>query len=538
MNEAASANPKTFVVENVQKAQIATGALINGFFTLLSRIFGLVRDVMIFHIFGATLLTDSFTVAFTIPNVLRQFFGEGSFGVAFVPVYMRTRENEGEQKAAEFFKDAFGVLLLGLLAVTACGMIFADLWVYLFALGFAKHPEQLSLTTTMTRWLFPYVLMVSLVALFGAYLNCFSRYAAMAAAPILLNVASIVLMVYAPQYFSPPIMVLVAGVLVGGVLQVGLLFWALWRQGLWRWPSFSWSSVAMKSLLKLLGPALFGVFVYQLNIIVLRQLASFLSEGQISYYYNADRLTQFATGVFAISIATAALPEFSRSLAQKGMAALGETLRFTLSMISFIVVPSALGLMVFALPIVSVIFQHGAYGQVDAEVTALTLLAFAPSLVAVSLSRSLIQIYYALADTVTPVLVGIFTVIANLLLGLWLIRFEVPGLALTLSISSFCQLLILLYLLRHKNENFNFRALLKPFLSHIAMAAIACGVGLLFNRLGDWSTGFSIKNCLVLGVVVGSTAMSYFGFSYYFKIDEAKKLFGVLKNRVQQYRKF
>lgn len=521
------------VAGNQQKARIATGALINALFTLLSRIFGMLRDVMIFHIFGATYLTDAFTVAFTIPNVLRQFFGEGSFGVAFVPVYMKTHEHEGEHEARQFFKDAFGTLLLGLLVITVLGMIFANAWVYLFASGFSDNPEQLALCVQMTRWLFPYVLMVSLVALFGAYLNCFSRYAAMAAAPIFLNVASIILMVYIPHWFKPPIMVLVGGVIVGGILQLFLMILALLKENLWSLPSFSWSTPAMKSLLRLLGPALFGVFVYQLNIIVLRQLASYLSEGQVSYYYNADRLTQFATGVFAISIATAALPELSRSLAQNGREALGHTLTFTLRIISFIVTPSALGLMVFALPIVAVIFQHGAYNQTDAEITAKTLIAFAPSLVAVSFSRSLIQSFYALGDTKTPVFVGILVVLANLFLGLWLVNFDVPGLALTLSLSSFLQFGVLLMLLKKKLPTQNLSEFLKPFGIHVGISCIACGVGLFFAKLGHFENGLDARNILVLGIIVSATALAYFGFSYYFNVFEAQKLVEICLKRVK-----
>ncbi|HXW52818.1 MAG TPA: murein biosynthesis integral membrane protein MurJ, partial [Myxococcota bacterium] len=317
MNEIVQ-SPVVNVVETSDRKSITVGAIIQVFFTLLSRVFGMVRDVMVSHIFGAGAITDAYVVAFTIPNVLRQFFGEGAFSVAFVPVYVSTKETHGVSTAHAFFRDAFGLLLISLGLVTLIGMLGSRVLVHIFASGFADNSEQLALASTMTRWLFPYVLMISLVALFGAYLACYKRFAAMAAAPILLNVAQILAMIFWIEHFSPPVMVLVFGVLVGGLLQVALMVLALMRVGLWALPSWSINTETMKTFLRLLGPALFGIFVYQLNIIVLRQLASFLDEGQISYYYNADRLAQFATGVFAVWIATAALPELSRGVARFG----------------------------------------------------------------------------------------------------------------------------------------------------------------------------------------------------------------------------
>lgn len=514
------------------KQSITIGALIQASFTLLSRVFGMVRDVMVSHIFGAGEVTDAFFVAFTIPNVLRQFFGEGAFSVAFVPIYVSTKEKAGTETARAFFRDAFGLLLVSLSLITVAGIVFSKTMVQLFAMGFADNAEQFGLTNTMTKWLFPYVLLVSLVALFGAYLACYRRFAAMSAAPVLLNITNIITMVLWIDLFSPPIMVLTAGVLLGGLLQVLLMVVALTRAGLWGWPTFSVKTEAMRRLLKLLGPALFGIFVYQLNIIVLRQLASFLGAGQISYYYNADRLTQFATGVFAISIATAALPELSRGIAKFGNQAFYETLRFTMVLTSFVITPCAFGLMVFAYPIVSVIFVHGIFSHQDALMTANTVIAFSPSLIAFSLSRPLIQAFYAQSDTRTPVLVGIVTVFLNLGLGLLLLRFEVAGLSLTLSISSFIQYFLLLFLFRRKSEQQFSARLLRPFCAHMGLSIIACGVGLWVARLGDFDQGFTIKNAAVLAMLAASAGGAYFLFAYYFKLNEARKFIDGLRARL------
>lgn len=511
---------------------ITIGALIQAGFTILSRVFGMVREVMISHIFGANSTTDAFFIAFTIPNVLRQFFGEGSFSVAFVPVYIETKEKGGEKSAQAFFRHAFGFLLLTLTLVTLFAMFNARGMVQLFAYGFSADEEQLKLAESLTRVMFPYVLMVSIVALFGAQLACYRRFAAMSAAPILLNIAGIFSMLWFKDYFNPPIMVLGAGVILGGILQLWLMIIALKRASLWQWPSFSINTDAMRHFMRLLGPSLFGIFVYQLNIIVLRQLASFLGEGQISYYYNADRLTQFAIGVFGVSIATAALPELSRGVSQYGREAFFDTLRFTMRITSFVITPCAVGLMIFAEPIISVIYLHGAFTSADALLTAQTLMAFAPSLIPFSLSRPLIQSFYAAKNTRTPVIIGAVIVALNLGLGLMLLRFQVVGLALTLSISSSVQFCLLLWAFARYNQMSFKSRLLWPFLSHVALSVLASLIGLFFYKAADWQQGFSLKNSLVLGIMAGACGITYLLFSYIFKLDEAKKLIDSLRARL------
>ncbi len=533
MSEIVVANTiDTAEVATTDKKSITIGALIQAALTLISRVFGMIRDVMVSHIFGAGAVTDAFFVAYTIPNVLRQFFGEGAFSVAFVPIFVGTKENDGDPAAREFFKDAFGFLVVSLFIITVAGMIFSGTLVHLFAHGFTDTPEQFALADRMTLWLFPYIFMISLVALFGAYLACYRRFAAMAFAPVLLNVAMIVCMVLCLDAFVPSIMVLVFGVLLGGFLQVGFLVAVLAKKGMWVWPSLRLNTAPMKKLLKLLGPALFGVFVYQLNIVVLRQLASFLGNGQITYYYNADRLTQFATGVFAVSIATAALPELSRGIAKYGNRGFFDTLRFTLIVTSFVMTPCAFGLMVFAHPIIAVIFAHGQFTNADAAITAQTLIAFAPSIIAFGWSRPLVQAFYSMGDTKAPVVAGIVTVVLNLSLGLLLLRFDVMGLSMTLSISSFCQFFILLWWFKRKNNGTFQAKLLKPFLAHCSVSLMACAIGLAIARLGQWDDGFSIKNTVVLGALAAAAGISYFVLAYIFKLGEARKFIDGIRARL------
>ena len=519
-------------VERQDKKNITMAALIQGVFTLISRIAGMVRDVFMTHFFGASWLTDAFNMAFTIPNVLRRFSGEGGFAVVFVPVYFSTLKEHDEHEAKKFYRDAFGLLLIMLLVITSLGIIFSKDLVELFAAGFVSNPDKFDLTNIMTKGLFPYVFMVSIVALFGSYLQCHRRFAAMAAAPIMLNLGMIASMLWLRSYFDISIMSLVIGVFVGGILQVTMMAWALKQAHLWAWPRFRINTPAMKHMLKLLGPALFGVLVYQLNIVVLRQLASFLGEGQITYYYNADRLTQFATGIFGVSIATAALPELSRGIAQFGETAFFNTLRFTLSITSFVITPCAIGLSIFAKPIITVLYVHGVFTNFDALMTAKTLMAFAPSLIPFSFSRPIIQAFYARNNTRIPVIVGIFTLLVNLGLGLLLLRFQIVGLALTLSISSAFQYFVLLWLFKNNCQSKFSPMILKPFLGHVAVALAACSVGLVIQQLGDWDVGFSIKNTLVLGFMAAMSGCAYLSLAWLFNFSEAKKLVDGIRTRL------
>lgn len=515
------------------KKNITIGAIILALCTLCSRIFGMIRDVMLSNIFGASIVSDAYIAANTIPNVLRQFFAEGAFSVAFVPIYLASKEKDGQDNAKNFFKHAFGFLIVTVFIVTILGMIFADQLVMLFAYGFVKNHEQFALASIMTRWLFPYTMMVSIVALFGAYLSCYKKFAAMAFSPVLLNITMIIFMAYFKDIFHPAAMVLVVSVLCGGLLQVLLMTYAVSKHTMLVWPSFNINTEAMRKWLKMLGPALFGIFIYQLNIIILRQLASFLGEGQMTYYYNADRLAQFATGVFAVSIASAALPELSRSLAKYGDRALLDTLKFTLIISSFILTPCAFGLVVFAHPVIAVIFvHHAAFNNNDAIITAQALMGFAPSLIAFGWSRPLIQAFYAQGDSKTPVLVGIAVVFANAILGYLLLSFNVVGLATTLSISSFIQFLLLLYYFKKKFKhkiNFN---LLYSFSAHALISIIACLIGLSIASLADFNQGFSWPNVINLALLSLASASTYFLVAYYAKLPEARKFIDAIIKHV------
>lgn len=431
----------------MQDKKLAGSTLVIAFFTALSRFFGLLRDVVLTHVFGASEATDAFFIAFTIPNMLRRLMAEGALTVAFVPVYTKIKEQKGFEAGRKFYQEILGWVILITILMTLIGILFASPLVYLFASGFLQDQSKFSITVHLLSGLFPYVLLVSVWALWAGIMNAHNYFAAPAAAPIFLNLGMIIAVFLFASHTAQPIFSLVIGVLLGGLLQLALQIPFLIKLRLFVRPIFFAHSPDVRYLAKIMFPALFGLAVYQINMIILRQLGSYLPHGQISYYYNADRLMQFSLGVFAVSIASAALPAMSEHLAKQDMSAFGKTFSFLIRFTNFLSFPAALGLMVLAYPIVSVIYFHGEYTFTDVTTTASALVAFAPSLVAISQTRIIIQAFYALTDLKTPVQIALITVVVNFFIGVVLVRYEVAGLAATLSISSFIQMICLFVML-------------------------------------------------------------------------------------------
>lgn len=491
--------------EGRKRGSVARAAVVVGVLTLVSRVAALVRDLAISHVFGATRLTDVFFMAFTIPNVLRRLVAEGGTTVAFIPVYTQVREKDGQETARRFLAATFGLVLVGVLVMTVVGVLAAPALVWAFASGFADEPEAFALGVELTRWLFPYVYFISLVALAMGALNAHGHFAAPAAAPVLLNVAIVGAMLVLHGFFEQEVYVLVVGVLAGGVLQLLAQLPALKAHGLLVWPSFDWKMPAVQRFFRVLAPALFGFGVYQVNILVLRQLASYLPEGHMTYYYNADRLAQFAFGVFSVAIATAALPKMSEHAAKGEREELLSTWRHSVRLTNFVIIPAAAGLAAIALPIVAVLYRHGAFTWKDVEQTALATMAFCPWLVATSAVRSTTQVFYALEDLKTPVKVSAFTVVLTLAFGIALLDYQVAGLCMALSLASIVQLVVMTVLLRRRVGRLGLSKLLTASAKQAALTVVAVALAYGVSSFGEWEAGASLRNLLVLG---GSMAVA------------------------------
>lgn len=417
------------------------------FSTLLSRLTGMVRDMVISWTYGAGPLTDAFFVAFAIPNMLRRFLGEGALGAAVVPVYTGYLSSSS-QEAKKAFSALLGATILTLVSVVIAGILLSPYVVRLQVFGWGKG-EVFSLTTTLTRICFPYLFFVSLVALIMGILNVHGHFFAPAVSPCMLNLSLIGAALLLSPCFDPPVKALAWGVLVGGALQLLLQIPYLKEKGLLLKPTFELSHPAVREVGKLLLPMLIGVSVFQINQMVNRLLASFLPHGSISYLYYADRVFELPIGLFAVALGVAALPAFSRSVASGDLEGMARQVSFSLRLSFFETVPFTVLLLVYNVPIVALLFERGTFTPQDTLQTAYALQAFSTSIWAYGGIQVLSRAFYALKDFKTPLKGALLASFVNLALGLLLMwPLKHVGLALANSLSAVVNFSFLFFSLR------------------------------------------------------------------------------------------
>jgi len=389
-----------------------------GAMTLISRLLGLVRDIVIARWFGAGAATDAFVAAFKIPNFLRRLFAEGSFSLAFVPVLSEYKAN-GDHAALRSLIDATtGVLLAVLLVVTALGVLGAPLIISLFAPGFREDPAQFALASDLLRVTFPYLLFIALTALAGGILNTLGRFALPALTPALLNVSLIVAAVAFSAYFETPIKALAWGVFVAGVLQLGFLLPSLARHRVLPRPRPSLDHPGVRRIFRLMVPTLFGSSVAQISLLLDVLIASLLFTGSISWLYYADRMMEFPLGLFGVALSTVILPTLSGLHADRDSARFRRTLDWALLLGVVVGLPAAVGLAVLAEPVIITLFQYGAFDAESARMSALALIAYCLGLPAFMGVKILAPGYFSRQDTATPVKIAIIALGANMALNL------------------------------------------------------------------------------------------------------------------------
>ncbi len=485
--------------------------------TLLSRVLGLVRDVVIAFFLGATTNADCFFVAFKIPNFLRRLFAEGAFSQAFVPVLSEYRERGSEAAVKALVDRVAGALGGVLLLVTTLAVVGAPVVTSIFAPGFLSDPEKFQLTVEMIRITFPYLLLISLTGFAGAILNSFGRFAVPAFTPVLLNLSLIVAALWASPFFSEPAMALAWGVLMAGSIQLVFQLPFLQQIQMLPRPRWAWRDEGVQRVVTLMIPALFGVSVSQINLLLDTVLASFLPTGSISWLYYSDRLVELPLGVFAIAIATVILPNLSRRQAGGDHGGFSATLDWGLRVVLLMAIPAAVALLILAEPILITLFQYGELGGRDVAMAALSLRAYTFGLIAFMLIKVLAPGYYARQDTATPVRIGITAMVANMVLN---IAFVVPlhyywqighvGLAAATAGSAWL------------NAGLLFRGLLRDqafqaepgwagyglkLLAGVAVMAAVLGTGLAL--LGDWSALAAWQRGLQMAVLCGVGAGAY-----------------------------
>ena len=427
------------------------------FFTMMSRVMGLARDVIFARVIGADAFADVFFVAFKIPNFFRRLFAEGAFAQAFVPILGEYRE-KGSQAAVKALVDrvagTLGITLLGLtllivVASPVMAAIFAPKW-------FFDDPQKFTATADMLRITFPYLLFISMTGLAGGILNSYDRFAVPAVTPLLLNITLIAAALIAAPLFDEPAFALAWGVLAAGIVQFIFQLPFLQRIHMLPAPVIDWQHPGVRKILKLMGPAIFGVSVSQINLLLDTMLATFLPTGSVSWLYYSDRLAELPLGVFAVAIATVILPNLSRHHASASTEAYSETLDWALKMILVIAVPAAAALTLLAEPILVTLFYYGDVMTMrDMTMATLSLRAYAVGLIAFMLIKVLAPGFFARQDMRTPVRIGIIAMATNMVLNL---LFVVPlhfywqighvGLAAATSVSAFLNALLLFIFLR------------------------------------------------------------------------------------------
>jgi putative peptidoglycan lipid II flippase len=495
--------------------------------TLLSRVLGLVRDVVFARYFGATIVMDAFIVANRIPNMLRRFFAEGAFSQGFVPVMARYREQHHPEDARVLVDAVAGTFGLILFLITLAGVIAAPVLVLVVAPGFVGDDGRFDMATAMLRFTFPYLFFVSLTAFAGGILNTWGRFAASAFTPVILNVVLIASAVWLAPRMAEPGMALAYGVFISGVVQ--LLFQVPFLAKIHAIPRPRWRPhhEGVRRIGRLMLPAIFGSSVAQINVLLGGIIASMLGVGKISLLYYSDRLMEFPLGLFGIALATVTLPYLSRQHANASMIEFSRTVTWSMKLVFLIAAPAAVGLIFLAEPLVATIFYGGEFSAFDVQMTALSLQAFAIGLVGFSFVKILAPAYFAREDTRSPVKIGLIALGVNFVLSValaWLLtRADYAGthagLALATSVSAVVNAWLLYRGLRRDQvvaASPGWLAFLVPV--SVANAAMAICLLLLAHPLAWWLAMSLANRSLWLALNVVTGVVAYFGVLWAFGI--------------------
>lgn len=480
--------------------------------TLLSRILGFVRDFVIARAFGAGALTDAFFVAFKLPNLLRRLFAEGAFSQAFVPVLGQYRNQCSAEETRQLVDRVASLLFLVVLAVTLLGMAAAPLLVYLSAPGFTDDPEKFALTVQLTRITFPYILFMSLVALAGGILNTWSRFAVPAFTPVLLNVSFILMALFAAPYFDPPVMAIGWAVFLGGALQLAFQLPSLRRIGMLPRFSIHLHDEGVRRIFQLMAPAVLGVSVAQVSLLLNTVFASFLSTGSVSWLYYADRLMEFPAGMLGAALGTILLPSLAKCHAAEQHEEYSRLLDWGLRLTFLLAAPAALALGILAVPLITTLFHHGAFTANDVFRTRDALVAYSVGLLGLILVKVLAPGFYARQNIRTPVRIALLTLFVTQVLNLLLIGWlQHAGLALAIGLAASLNATLLYRGLRQ-------RGIYTPqpgwplFYGRLAFALLSMGTALWFviGPMVDWLNWHLGERLLRLSVAVGFGASVYF----------------------------
>lgn len=480
--------------------------------TFISRILGFVRDLLIARIFGAGMLTDAFFVAFKLPNMLRRISAEGAFSQAFVPILAEYKNQRSSTETHTLISHVASLMGLVLTFVAILGMLAAPWIVTISAPGFIEDQSKFQLTVELLRITFPYILFISLVSLAGGVLNTYGQFAVPAFTPVWLNVSFITAAVVIAPYFDHSIFVLAWAVFVGGILQLLFQLPALYRLGLLPRFQLTFNDEGVWRILKLMGPAIFGVSIAQISLLINTIFASLLATGSVSWLYYADRLMEFPTGLLGVALGTILLPSLSKAVADKRDEEYGQLLDWGLRLTFMLALPAAVALAVLATPLISSLFYYGQFTEMDVMMTRQALVAYSLGLIGLILVKVLAPGFYARQNVKTPVKIAIFTLIVTQLMNVlfvFVLDLKHAGLALSIGLGACLNAGLLFFNLRRAG-------LYHPqpgwwlFFVRLVIAVMAMAAAIWYVSGGDqawlayglWEKVARLLQLLILGVGV------------------------------------
>ncbi|ALQ54278.1 Putative lipid II flippase MurJ [Pseudoalteromonas issachenkonii] len=504
----------------MSKGLFRSGMIVSAM-TMISRILGLVRDAVVANLLGAGTAADVFLFANRIPNFLRRLFAEGAFAQAFVPVLSEIKEQQGDDKVRIFVAQAAGTLGTILLLVTLFGVVASPVIAALFGTGWfidwwqgGPDAEKFELASSLLKLTFPYLFFVSLVALSGAVMNVYNRFAVAAFTPVLLNVSIIGCAILLHDQFSVGAYALAIGVFLGGVVQLLFQLPFLYKAKMLARPRWGWQDENVKKVRKLMLPALFGVSISQINLLLDTVIASLLMTGSIAWLYYSDRLIEFPLGLFGIGIATVILPALSKLHSSKKSSDFQHTLDWGVRFVIFLGLPAMVGLMIISPLIITVLFDHGAFKEAGIDhvkAVSLGVVAYSVGLVSFMLIKVLAPGFYSRQDTKTPVRIGIVTLVLNMVFNIMLAPFiGYLGLALATSMSASCNAYLLYRQLKKENV-YQFSSMSGYFTLKCLLASVTMGALVWFtSRHYDWPSWHFSEQVMLLVVLLIIAVVSYF----------------------------
>ncbi|MEK6707633.1 MAG: murein biosynthesis integral membrane protein MurJ [Pseudomonadota bacterium] len=490
---------------------LRTLATVSGM-TLVSRILGFVRDVLIARIFGAGIATDAFFVAFRIPNLLRRIFAEGAFSQAFVPILAEYKSSRTPAETQDLVDHVATLLGIALFVVTLIGVIAAPLLIYVSAPGFSANPQKFALTVELLRITFPYILFISLVALAGGILNTHGKFSVPAVTPALLNLSFIGCALWLAPLLDTPVLALAWAVLIGGVLQLAFQVPFLMRIKMMPRLRLRSGEVGAWRVLRQMGPAVFGVSVGQISLLINTIFASFLITGSVSWLYYADRLMEFPAGLLGVALGTVLLPSLSRYYVDNSTEEYSRLLDWGLRLTVLLTLPAALALALLATPLIATLFYHGEFSANDVWMTRDALVAYSVGLVGLILVKVLAPGFYARQNIRTPVKIAIITLVATQLMNLaFIIPLRHAGLALAIGLGACLNAGLLYYKLR-SHKIYQPQPGWMIFFLKVLLALAVMGVALWFatGRDASWLASSATDRAIWLTWAVMLGAASYF----------------------------